>query len=105
MPSYSWHQVLFELHHMRMVCLLKAITPACVTNTSSLILKIDYTPYSDSFEILQAKVKCHLSVGPARSDPRALTKQYFARAGPISVYYAGLLRVNILGKFHDSRVN
>ena len=34
---------------------------------------------------LQAKVKCHISVGPARLDPRALNKHYPARVGPISV--------------------
>ena len=57
---------------MRIVCLLRAVTPAWDTNTTSLTLKIDYTRYSSSFEILQAKVKCHLSVGPARPVQRAL---------------------------------
>ena len=46
-----------ELHAMRIVCLLKAVTPAWVTNTVSFTLKIDYIHYSGSFEVLQAKVK------------------------------------------------
>ena len=76
-----------ELHDMCIVCLLKAVTPAWVANTASFILKIDYTPHFDSFEILQVRFKCHLSIGPVRPVPRALTKQYFARGGPISVSF------------------
>ena len=65
-----------------------------VTNTVPLTLKIDYIRYSDSFQILQAKVKCHLSVGPARPVLRALNKHYSARGGPIYVYlFSILLRV------------
>ena len=74
-----------ELHAMRIVCLLKAVTPAWVTNTVPFTLKIDFTHYSDSFGILQANVKCHLSVGPARPVPRTLNKHYSARGGPIIV--------------------
>ena len=72
---------------MRMVCLLKAATPAWVTNTVSFTLKIDYIHHSGSFDILQVKVKCHLSVGPARPVPRALNKHYSARGGPIYVSF------------------
>ena len=53
-----------ELHAMRIVCLLKAVIPAWVTNTVQFLLVIDYNCHSGSFEILQAKVKCLLS-GPA----------------------------------------
>ena len=51
--------------------------------------------YSASFEILQAKVKCHISVGPARPVPRALNNHYSGCGGPINfifhVFYLGLL--------------
>ena len=53
-----------ELHDMRIVCLLKAVTPAWVTNTVSFMLKIDYIHYSGSFEILQAKVNIFYRSGP-----------------------------------------
>ena len=53
-----------ELHDMRIVCLLKAVTPAWVTNTVSFTLKIDYIHYSGSFEILQAKVNVSYRSGP-----------------------------------------
>ena len=53
-----------ELHDMRIVCLLKAVTPAWVTNTVSFTLKIDYIHYSGSFEILQAKVNVFYRSGP-----------------------------------------
>ena len=43
--------------------------------------------HSGSFEVLQAKVKCHLSVGTARPVPRALNKHYSARGGPINVSF------------------
>ena len=76
---------------MLIVCLLKAVTPAWVTNTVPLTLKINYIRYSDSFEILQAKVKCHSSVGPARPVPRALIKPYYARGGQIYVYLSCIL--------------
>ena len=65
-----------ELHDMRTVSLLKAVIPAWVINTILIILAIDYIHHSGSFEILQSKVKGHLSVGPARPLPRALNKQY-----------------------------
>ena len=76
-----------ELHDMRIICLLKAFTPAWVINTISLTLYIDYIHHFDSFEVLQAKVKCHLSIGPARPVPRALNKHYSARGGPINVSF------------------
>ena len=76
-----------ELHAMRMVCLLKVVTPTWATSTVPFTLKIDYTPYSDSFEVLQANVKCHLSIGPARPVPRAFNKHYSARVGPINVSF------------------
>ena len=71
MPSYIvLASMVPALHDSRMVCLLKAVTPAWVTNTVLFLLVIDYIRYSGSFEISQAKVKCHLSVGPARLVPR-----------------------------------
>ena len=76
-----------ELHAMRIVCLLKAVTPARVTNTASFLLIIDYIDHSCSLEKLQAKIKCLLSVGPVRPDPRALNKHYFARGGSITVSF------------------
>ena len=79
--------MVFELYDMRIVCLLKAVTPAWVTNTVSFTIAINYIRYSDSFDILQAKVKCHLSVGPARPVPRALNKHYSARGEPIYVSF------------------
>ena len=51
----------------------------------SIALVIDYTHDSVYFEVLQAKVKCHLSVGPARPVPCALNKQNSARPGPVIV--------------------
>ena len=44
------------LHAMRIVCLLKAVITAWVTDSVSFTLKIDYIHHSDSFEVLQAKV-------------------------------------------------
>ena len=79
--------MVFELHDMRMICLLKAATPAWVTNTVSFTVLIDNIHHSGSFEVLQAKVKCLLSVGPARPVPRALNKHYSARGGPINVSF------------------
>ena len=79
--------MVFELHDVRIVCLFKAVTPAWVTNTVPFLLPIDYIRYSGSFEVLQAKVKCLLSVGPARPVPRALNKHYSARGGPINVSF------------------
>ena len=79
--------MVFELHDMRIVCLLKAVTPLWVINMVSFTLVINYIHHSGSFEILQAKVKCHLSVGPARPVPRALNKHYSARDGSINVSF------------------
>ena len=88
MPSYIiLGSTVFELHDMRIFCLLKAVTPAWVINTVSFTLAIDYILYYDSLEILQAKVECLLSVGPARPVPRALKKHYSARGGPINVSF------------------
>ena len=70
-----------------MVCLLKAVTPAWVTNTISFTEAINYVRYSGSFEILQAKVKFHSSVELARPVPRALNKHYSARGGSINVSF------------------
>ena len=55
-----------ELHAMRVVCLLRAVTHEWVRNTVSFTLQIDYFDHSCSFEVLQANVKSLLSVGPAR---------------------------------------
>ena len=79
--------MVFELHDMRVVCLLEAATPAWVTNTVPYLVVIDYILYSVPFAVLQAKVKCHLSVGPARPVPRALNKQYSARGVSINVSF------------------
>ena len=79
--------MVFELHDVRIVCLLKAVTPAWVTNTVSFTLLIDYIHHCGSFEVLQAKVECLLSVRPARPVPRALNKHYSARGGPINVSF------------------
>ena len=52
--------MVFELHDMRIVCLLqlRVVTPSWVTNTVSFLLVINYIHHSGSFEVLQAKVKC-----------------------------------------------
>ena len=76
-----------NLHAMRMVCLFKAVTAAWVTNTVSFVLVIDYIRYYGSLEVLQAKVKCHISVRPARPAPCALNKHYSTRGGPIKVSF------------------
>ena len=55
-----------ELHATRIVCLLKAVTPAGVINTVPFAIANDYIHHSGSFEMLQAEVKCHSSVRPAR---------------------------------------
>ena len=52
-----------ELHAVRMVCLLKAVTPAWVTNTVSFSLVIEYIRYHGSFEALQANVKSLIRSG------------------------------------------
>ena len=99
--------MVFELHVMRIVCLLKAVTPAWVIYMVSFTLVINYIHHSGSFEILQAKIKCHLPVGPARPVPRALNKHYSARGGSINVSFVYITKgcyVNILVKFHNLRV-
>ena len=79
---------------MLIVCLLKAVTPH-VTNTTPFLIVIDCIYHPGPFEVLQAKVKCRLSVGPARPVPRALNKHYSARGESINVsfipFYLGLL--------------
>ena len=84
-----------ELHAMRIVCLLKAITPAWDTNTVPSSLVIDYTRCCDSFEILQAKVKCFF-IGRARETGPACLKQTLLCARwadycIFHVFYLGLL--------------
>ena len=53
-----------ELHAMRIVCLLKAATPAWVTNTVPFTIAVNYIRYPNSFEILQAKVEVYYRSGP-----------------------------------------
>ena len=72
---------------MRMVCLLRAVTPAWVTDAISLTLVMDYILCSDLFGILHAKIKCLLSVEPARPVLRTLNKHYSARGGPINLSF------------------
>ena len=76
-----------ELHDMRIVCLLKVVTPAWVTITASFLYVIDYIDHSGFFDVLQVKVKSLLSVEPAHPVPRALNKHYFARGVPINVSF------------------
>ena len=76
-----------ELHDMRTVCLLKAVTPAWVAINVPFLLVIDFTRYSDSFDILQAKVKGQLLVGCAFPFPRGLNKHYAARGKLINVSF------------------
>ena len=52
-----------ELHDMRIVCLLKAVTPAWVTKTVSFTFLIDYIHHSGSFEVLQVKVNVYYRSG------------------------------------------
>ena len=75
------------LHDMRMVCLLKVVTPAWVINTVPSSLVIYYTRCCDSFEILQDKVKCLLLFRPARLVRCALNKHFAAPGGPINVSF------------------
>ena len=82
-----------ELHAMRIVCQLKVIAPAWVTNTVSFLFVIDYIRYHGSFEVFQAKVKCYLPVGSAPPVPRALNKHYSARSGPNIVSFMYIIRV------------
>ena len=56
--------MVFELHDVRIVCLLKAVTPAWVINTVSFTLIIDYINHSGLFEILQAKFNIVYQSGP-----------------------------------------
>ena len=56
--------MVFELHDIRIVCLLKAVTPAWVVNMVSFTLKIGYIHHAGSFEILQANVNVPFRLGP-----------------------------------------
>ena len=76
-----------ELHDMRIFFVLKAVTPAWVTNTVLFSLAIDYIHLSGSFEVLQAKVKCHSTVGLARPALHALNKQYSSCGRPMNVSF------------------
>ena len=76
-----------ELQARRIACLLKAVTPAWVTNTVPFLLVIDYIHRSGSFEVLQAKVNCHFSARPASPVAPALNKHYFTRGGLIIVSF------------------
>ena len=70
MPCYIiLGSIVPELHAMHIVCLLKAVTPAWVTNTFPFRLANDYIHHFGSFEVSQANVKCHLSVEPASPVP------------------------------------
>ena len=91
MPSYIvLGSMVPELHDMRIVCLLKVVTPTWVVNTVSLTLKIDYIDHSGSFEILQATVKCLLSVGPACLK-QTLLRAWWVDQCIFHVYYFGVL--------------
>ena len=92
---FLWHGnalVIFRLNILR--CQLQIIQQWLCT-TVPFLLVIDYIRYTGSFDILQAKVKCHLSVGPARPVPRALNKRLASRVVDrlmiFHVYYLGLL--------------
>ena len=76
-----------ELFDVRIIYLLKAVTPAWVTNTVPFTIAINHIRYSSPFQILQAEDKCQLSVGPARLLPRASNKHYSARGGPINLSF------------------
>ena len=77
----------FALHAMRIVCLLKAVSPAWVTKTILIVLVINNIHHSGSFDVWQAKVKRHCSAEPASPVPRALNKRYSARGGPDKVSF------------------
>ena len=81
-----------ELHALRIVCLLKAVTLSWVINTIPFLLEIDCLRYHGSFEVLQAKVKCPLSVGPASPVPPTLNKHFSARGGQFMYLSCILLR-------------
>ena len=76
-----------ELHARHIVYLLKAVTLAWVTNMFPFLLVNDYFHHSGSFEVLQAKVKCLFIGRAAHPIPRALSKPYSARGGPINVSF------------------
>ena len=61
--------------------------PAWVINTVPFAVAINYIRYSDLVDILQAKVKCHLLVGPAHPVPRVSNKHYSACNGPNNVSF------------------
>ena len=53
----------------------EAVASRWFTKTVSITIIIDYTRYYGSFEILKAKVKCHISTVSARPLLHALNKQ------------------------------
>ena len=74
MPSYTvLGSMVLELHDMRMVSFLEVVTPSWVTETESFTLVIDYPCFCGSLKLLQTKVKCQLSAGPARPSRVPLT--------------------------------
>ena len=81
--------MVFELHDMRIVCLLEAVTPDPRMGYKHGFIHVINRPHS-SFRFvwgITSHVQCLLSVGPARPVPRALNKHYSARAGPINVSF------------------
>ena len=91
---------ILELHVMRTVCSLLV-----VRNRVSFTLTFDNTRFCGLFEVLQAKVNCLLSVGPAHPVPRALNEHYsLPNNVSFNVFTYGW-HVNILRKFHDPRVD
>ena len=79
-----------ELQASHIACLLKAVTPASVTNTVPFLLVIEYIHRSGSFEVLQAKVKCHFSARPA-SLKQALPHAWWTDFCVFHVFYLGLV--------------
>ena len=74
-----------KLHGLRMVCLLKAVTPGWLMKTVPYAWATDHLHFCDLFEILQAKVKRAFAAGPACPVVRTLNKQSAARVEPTSV--------------------
>ena len=108
MPSYIvLGSMVSELHDVRMIRLLKAVTSGWVPNTISFTLVTDHVRYYSSFEVLEAKVKCFF-VGPEHPVSRTLNKPYSVRNGPnnvTSIYFTQGWQLNILSKFHDRGIN
>ena len=107
LPSYMvLGSLVFELHDMRIFCLLRAVTPWQVINTFPFALAIASFHYYDSSEVLQAKVVRGFVIGPPCPVPRALNKQYSARVDSTAIafmYFTRGYQVSILAKFHVHR--